>query len=84
MMKETDEWVHVKQETEYEEKQMPKLTSSASSAVMALKMFMTLFFFYVDGVAAGGLHGSFSSNSPIRELARGAFLASWPVTNVPV
>ena len=63
---------------------MPKLTSIASSAVMALKMFMTLFSFYVGGVAAGGLHGSFSSNSPIRELARGAFLASWPVTNVPV
>jgi len=62
---------------------MPKLTSIASSAVMALKMFMTLFSFYVGGVAAGGLHGSFSSNSPIRELARGAFLASWPVTNVP-
>merc|ERR1711971_201727 len=24
-----------------------------------------------------------TSNSPLRELARGAFLASWPVTNVP-
>jgi len=50
---------------------------------MSMVMFMTLFSFYVGGVAASGLHGSFSSNSPIRELARGAFLASWPVTNVP-
>jgi len=47
-----------------------------------LPLSLTLFSFYV-GFAAGGLHGSLSSNSPIRELARGAFLASWPVTNVP-
>ena len=26
----------------------------------------------------------FAPNSPLRELARGAFLNSWPVTNVPV
>merc|ERR1719209_2560320 len=50
---------------------------------MSMVMFMILFSFYVGGFAAGGLHGSFSSNSPIREHARGAFLASWPVTNVP-
>ena len=46
---------------------------------------MTLFsFFFLVGEVAGSLHGSFTSNSPLRELARGAFLASWPVTNVPV
>jgi len=45
---------------------------------------MTLFsFFFLVGEVAGSLHGSFTSNSPLRELARGAFLASWPVTNVP-
>ena len=46
---------------------------------------MTLFsFFFLVGGVGGSLHGSFTSNSPLRELARGAFLASWPVTNVPV
>jgi len=45
---------------------------------------MTLFsFFFLVGEVGGSLHGSFTSNSPLRELARGAFLASWPVTNVP-
>merc|ERR1719264_830851 len=46
---------------------------------------MTLFsfFFFLVGGVGGSLHGSFTSNSPLRELARGAFLASWPVTNVP-
>ena len=76
-----------------EEKQKPiLLTSIASSEVMmALKrammdtmtLFSFFFFFHVGGVG-GSLHGSFTSNSPLRELARGAFLASWPVTNVPV
>jgi len=44
---------------------------------------MTLFSFFCVGEVAAGLHGSFTTNSPLRELARGAFLASWPVTNVP-
>jgi len=44
---------------------------------------VTLFSFFGVGGVVGGLHGSFTTNSPLRELARGAFLASWPVTNVP-
>ena len=74
-----------------EEKQIPNLTSIASREVMALKramdtiyVSMTLFSFFCVGEVAAGLHGSFTTNSPLRELARGAFLASWPVTNVPV
>merc|ERR1719234_2610496 len=52
---------------------------TSKRATMAMALF---FFFHVGGVG-GSLHGSFTSNSPLRELARGAFLASWPVTNVP-
>jgi len=48
-----------------------------------LYMSITFISIFSVGEVAGSLHGSFSPNSPLRELARGAFLASWPVTNVP-
>merc|ERR1719234_2910349 len=48
-----------------------------------LTLFSFFFFFLHVGGVGGSLHGSLTSNSPLRELARGAFLASWPVTNVP-
>merc|ERR1719234_2019121 len=50
---------------------------------MSMILFSFFFFFFHVGGVGGSLHGSFTSNSPLRELARGAFLASWPVTNVP-
>ena len=53
-------------------------------AMMDTMTLFSFFFFHMVGGVGGSLHGSFTSNSPLRELARGAFLASWPVTNVPV
>jgi len=63
------------------------LKGAMNAIYSSMNLFSSFFyigvFFNLGGIAASGLHGSFTSNSPIRELARGAFLASWPVTNVP-
>jgi len=54
-----------------------------SKSVMDTIQVSVLSFVVFIGGVIGGLHGSFTPNSPLRELAKGAFLASWPVTDVP-
>jgi len=54
-----------------------------SKSVMGIVHVSLLSFVVFIGGVDGGLHGSFTPNSPLRELAKGAFLASWPVTDVP-